>query len=301
MSIDFGGRLVGPEHATYVVAELGYSWCITADHKRNLAELDALVDAAADAGADCVKVQIRSLDASGYYATKGELLDKPIDDPASPWRTRMQFVRMREPTREVLDRLDARCSARGIQWTASAWDLPSLDLLASYSPPWVKVASASLTDRALLGAVAALGLPVVMSTGMATTRDISGALEALGDLYPGRVLLAHTTSSYPCPDDDVNLRALDTLRRYMVPVGYSGHEDGIALTFAAVVMGACWVERHFTLSRSHWHKDHRASLEPPGMTRLVRDVRRYERALGDGIKRVMPSEEPFLSLRRVSA
>lgn len=296
--IGFGGRLVGDGCATYVTAELGYNWCVSAHHGRNLDELDALISTAADCGADCVKLQIRSTGPDGYYATKGEALDKPIDDPSSPWRTRREFVEMREPTREVLDYVDERCSALGIQWTASAWDLPSLELLASYGPPWLKIASASLTDRPLLEAVRDRRIPVVMSTGMAQVHDIEAAYQVLRPLAP-EIVLAHTTSSYPCPDDDVNLRAMQSLRAWGCPVGYSGHEDGIALTLAAVVMGACWVERHFTMSRSHWHKDHRASLEPAGLRRLVRDIRRYERALGDGVKRVMPSERPFLSLRRV--
>lgn len=299
MSIDFGGRAVGFARPVYVVAELGYNWCVSADRARNLRELDALIDAAAAAGADCVKLQIRSLEPGGYYASKGDAIDAPIADPASPWRTRREFVEAREPTREVLEFVRDRCAARGIQWTASAWDLASLRLLAEFDPPWVKVASASIADHELLRAVRAIRRPVVLSTGMSTSDEISAALHSLGALYPSAVVLSHTTSSYPCPDADVNLRALETLRGYMVPVGYSGHEDGIALTLAAVVMGACWVERHFTMSRSQWHKDHRASLEPGGLRRLVRDVRRYERALGDGVKRVMPSERPFLSLRRV--
>lgn len=301
-AISFGGRLVGDGCATYVTAELGYNWCVSASRDRNLAELDSLITHATVSGADCVKFQLRSAGPDGYYATKGDALDKPIDDPASPWRTRREFVEAREPTAEVLDYVDERCAALGIQWTASAWDLPSLALLASYTPPWVKVASASLTDHELLRAVGTLGRPVVMSTGMATFDDIDAASDSLGQVP---LVLAHTTSSYPCPDDDVNLDALRSLRAFGVSlgatsIGYSGHEDGIALTFAAVVMGACWVERHFTMSRSHWHKDHRASLEPEGLRRLVRDIRRFERARGDGVKRVMPSEQPFLSLRRVA-
>ena len=301
MTLDFSGRLVGPACATYVVAELGVNWCVSADHQRNLDELETLIRTAAEAGADAVKLQLKSLNAAdGYYASKGENLDKPIDDPASPWRTRRHFVEMREPTVEVLNFVDDRCAAHSIQWTASPWDVPSVELLASYSPAWIKLASASITDHDVLRAVAATGKPIVLSTGMATYAEISAALDTLGDAYPSRLILAHTTSSYPCPDEDVNLAAMDRLRDFMCPVGYSGHEDGIALTFAAVVRGACWVERHCTTSRSHWHKDHRASLEPDGLRRLVRDIRRYERAVGDGVKRLMPSEAPFLSLRRVS-
>jgi N-acetylneuraminate synthase len=178
--------------------------------------------------------------------------------------------------------------------------VPSVELLASYSPAWIKLASASITDHDVLRAVAATGKPIVLSTGMATYAEISAALDTLGDAYPSQLILAHTTSSYPCPDEDVNLAAMDRLRDFMCPVGYSGHEDGIALTFAAVVRGACWVERHCTMNRAAWHKDHRASLEPAGLQKLVRDIRRYERAVGDGVKRLMPSEAPFLSLRRVS-
>lgn len=297
-TIDFGGRLVGDGCATYITAELGFQWCISNSHHRNLGELASLIEAAAECGADCVKLQLKSLDPSdGYYAAKGDALDKPIDDPASPWRTRREFVEMREPSAGVLEFVDQVCRESGIHWTASPWDVPSVDLLATFDVPWIKVASASITDHAVLRSVAATGKPVVLSTGMSTHEEIGAAIATLGD---ARVILSHTTSSYPCPDDDVNLCAIEGLwERYGLPTGYSGHEDGIALSLAAVVMGACWVERHCTLNRSHWHKDHRASLEPEGLRRLVRDIRRYERALGDGQKRVMPSEQAFLSLRRV--
>jgi N-acetylneuraminate synthase len=300
VTIDFAGRLVGPACATYITAELGFNWCISDNHGRNMEELEKLVDVAASAGADCVKVQLKSLDTDGYYATKGENLDAPIGDPSSPWKTRRQFVEMREPDSIVLETLDGMCMRAGIQWTASPWDIPSVDLLSRFDPPWYKIASASITDHDVLRAVASTGKPIVLSTGMATYAEIGAALDTLCDAYPSRLILAHTTSSYPCPDEDVNLAAMDRLRDFMCPVGYSGHEDGIALTFAAVVRGACWVERHCTMSRAAWHKDHRASLEPAGLQKLVRDIRRYERAVGDGVKRLMPSEQPFLSLRRVS-
>jgi N-acetylneuraminate synthase len=300
-TLDFAGRLVGPACATYITAELGYNWCVSSNPRRNLDELERLISTAADSGADCVKLQLRSLNAAdGYYASKGENLDAPISDPSSPWKTRREFVEAREPDEATLEQLDRVCGANGVQWTASPWDVPSVELLSSWDPPWIKLASASITDHDVLRAVAATGKPIVLSTGMATYAEISTALDTLGDAYPSRLILAHTTSSYPCPDEDVNLAAMDRLRDFMCPVGYSGHEDGIALTFAAVVRGACWVERHVTMSRSHWHKDHRASLEPDGLRRLVRDIRRYERAVGDGVKRLMPSEAPFLSLRRVS-
>jgi N-acetylneuraminate synthase len=299
-TLDFGGRLVGDGQPAYIVAELGYNWAVSADPERNREELAALIRESAKAGADCVKLQLRDLATpAGYYASKGEALDKPIDDPRSPWRTRRAFVEAREPDREVLDFVAGEAAAHYIHWTASPWDVPSVRLLAEYAPPWVKVASASITDHDVLREVAGLGVPVVMSTGMCGWRDVVLGLNALGSVE--RVVLSHTTSSYPCPDEDVNLEALSVMRKMLgLPVGYSGHEAGIALTFAARVMGACWLERHFTLDRAHWHKDHAASLEPDGLRRLVRDVRRYENALGDGVKRVMPSEAAFLGLRRVT-
>jgi sialic acid synthase SpsE len=193
--------------------------------------------------------------------------------------------------------IDRYCRDAGIAWFASAWDEPSVDFLAEFDLPTFKVASASLTDDELLRHTAAVGVPVIASTGMSTWDQIEHAMKVLPE---GRTLLAHATSSYPCSVDELNLRMLATLQaRFPVPVGYSGHETGLATTIAAVALGATFVERHITLDRAMWGTDQSGSVEPGGFAKLVEDVRKLERALGDGVKRVYESElGPMAKLRR---
>jgi N-acetylneuraminate synthase len=166
--------------------------------------------------------------------------------------------------------------------------------------PCFKIASASLTDDRLLAYTRAAGRPLILSTGMSTVDEIDHAVGIVGKRD---LVLLHACSAYPAFYEELNLRAIQTLwDRYQVPVGYSGHETGIPSSVAAVVLGACVIERHITLDRAMWGSDHAASLEPNGITRLVRDVRLVEQAMGDGIKRVYEREYPIIrKLRRVGA
>jgi len=158
-----------------------------------------------------------------------------------------------------------------------------------------------VTDLSLLAKIRSTGRPVILSTGMSTLKEVDRAVQALGT---DRLLVAHANSTYPCPPELLNLRVMDTLRdRYPgCPVGYSGHETGLAPTWAAVARGAAFVERHVTLDRAMWGSDQAASVEMAGLARLVANIRDIERALGDGIKRVYESELPAQrKLRRVVA
>jgi N-acetylneuraminate synthase len=197
------------------------------------------------------------------------------------------------------DEIDRYCREKKVDWFASPWDEPSVDFIERYDPVCYKIASASVTDLPLLRRVAATRRPVILSTGMSTMDQIDAAVEVLGT---DRLLVAHSTSSYPCKPGELNLRVIDTLReRYDCPVGYSGHEVGLQTTLAAVVLGACFVERHITLDRAMWGSDQAASIEPGGLVRLVRDIRVIEAALGDGVKQVYESEKPVIEkLRRAT-
>ena len=197
--------------------------------------------------------------------------------------------------------IDRYCRAKGIDWFASCWDEEAVDFIEQFNPPLYKAASASLTDLPLLGKMKGTGKPLMISTGMSTMSEIDHAVEQLGG---GNLLIAHSTSAYPCPLHELNLRMLHTLRLWFpgIPVGYSGHETGLATTVAAVALGACFVERHFTLDRAMWGSDQAASVEPTGMARLVKDIRAVEEALGNGVKQVYESElAPRKKLRRVLA
>jgi N-acetylneuraminate synthase len=185
--------------------------------------------------------------------------------------------------------IDAYCKEKGIDWFVSCWDEESVDFMEQFNPGVYKFASASLTDHALIAKVKATGKPYILSTGMSTMDEIKSAVETFGTK---NVLIAHSTSAYPCPPPELNLRMIETLAELFpwTPIGYSGHETGLATTVAAVAMGACFVERHFTLDRAMWGSDQAASVEPQGMQKLVRDIRDVELSLGDGIKRVYDSE-----------
>ena len=187
-----------------------------------------------------------------------------------------------------------------IPWFASCWDEGSVDFIAHFNVPCFKIASASLTDDNLLRHTRAVGKPLIVSTGMSTIKEIDHAMEVIGR---NDVVLLHACSTYPAYYNELNLAAINTLReRYGVPLGYSGHETGLASTVAAVAMGACCIERHITLDRAMWGTDQAASLEPSGITRLVRDIRLVEQAMGDGVKRVIEREYPIIKkLRRVGA
>ncbi|WP_018683424.1 N-acetylneuraminate synthase family protein [Actinokineospora enzanensis] len=285
-TVDLAGRVVGAGHPAYLVAEAGIN------HNGDLDVAKRLIDVAADAGADAVKFQKRTPEIAtppDMRATRRE----------TPWGE-MSYLEYRhrvELGAEQYAEIDRHARARGIAWFASPWDVPSVEFLERFDVPAYKVASATLTDTALLAALRATGKPVLASTGMSTMPEVDRAVAALGT---DRLVLLHSTSTYPCPPEESNLRAIETLRdRFPVPIGYSGHERGLQVSIAAVALGACVVERHVTLDRAMWGSDQAASLEPEGLRRLVRDIRIVETALGDGVKRVFPGETgPRKRLRR---
>jgi N-acetylneuraminate synthase len=285
-TVRIGDREVGDGAPVYIVAEIGIN------HNGDLDLAMRLIDAAAAAGVDAVKFQKRTPE-----------LCVPEDqwniERDTPWGriTYLDYRHRMEFDRDQYAAIDRHCDEQGIDWFASCWDEPSVDFMADFDLPTFKVASASLTDDALLAHTAAVGVPVIASTGMSTWEQIEHAMTVLP---AGRTLLAHATSSYPCSVDELNLTMIRTLRdRFPVPIGYSGHETGLATSFAAVALGATFVERHITLDRAMWGTDQSGSVEPGGFTKLVEDIRKIERALGDGVKRVYESERaPMAKLRR---
>lgn len=285
-SVQIGDRLVGPGNPCYVIAEVGIN------HNGDVDLARKLISAALLGGCDAVKFQKRTVDV--VYSE--EELARPRESPFGD--TNGDLKRGLELDEEDYGAIDDYCRMHGIPWLASCWDEASVDFVERFEPPAYKIASASLTDDALLRHHRQYGRPIILSTGMSTIDQIDHAVEVLGldDL-----ILLHTTSTYPSAVDELNLRAIRTLQeRYDVPVGYSGHEVGLQTTVAATVLGACLVERHVTLDRASWGSDQAASVEPPGIARLVRDIRAVEQAMGDGVKRVWESEQPMIEkLRRV--
>ena len=286
MEVLLGGRAVGDGHPAYILAEIGIN------HNGDLAQAKRLIDVAALAGCEGVKFQKRTVDV--VYTP--EELAKPRESPFGT--TNGDLKRALEFGRDEYAQIDEYCRAKPIVWTASCWDEASVDFIDPFDPPFYKVASASLTDDKLLRHIRAKGKPIVLSTGMSTIVQVDHALDVLGK---EDLVLLHACSAYPSQYSDLNLRVIPALRaRYGVPIGYSGHETGIASSVAAVALGACFVERHITTDRSLWGSDQAASLEPNGITRVVRDIRLVESSMGDGVKRVAEAEIPVMQkLRRV--
>ena len=290
MTVTIASRLIGDDNPVYVIGEIGLN------HNGDVDIAMRLIDVAAEAGADAVKFQKRTPE----IATPEHMRDTLRE---TPWGT-MTYLEYRyrvEFNAEQYAQIGAYATARGLDWFASPWDVPSVDLLEGLDVVAHKIASASVTDLELLERVSQTRKPVILSTGMSTLNEIDRAVEVLGT---ERLVLLHTTSTYPMPAEEANLRTIATLRdRYAgVPIGYSGHERGLQISLAAVALGARVIERHITLDRTMWGSDHAASLEPQGFEHLVRDIRILETALGDGVKRVFPGElAPKAKLRRVLA
>jgi N-acetylneuraminate synthase len=285
-TVKIGDYRVGEGEHCFIIAEIGIN------HNGDLELAQQLLEAAKMAGCQAVKFQKRTVE----VVYSAEELARPRENPFGP--TNGDLKRGLEFGYEQYRAIDHACRLHQLLWLASCWDEASVDFIEQFNPPAYKIASASLTDDNLLRHHRQYGRPLILSTGMSTLAEIDHAVELLGreDL-----ILLHCTSTYPSSVEELNLRAIQTLKeRYGVPVGYSGHEVGLQTTYAAVALGACLVERHITLNRAMWGSDQAASVEPWGFMRLVRDIRAIEKSLGDGVKRVYPSEVPIREkLRRV--
>jgi N-acetylneuraminate synthase len=280
------GRLIGRGHPVYIIGEIGINHCgLIGDAK-------GLCFAAAKAGCDAVKFQKRTVD---VVYSQEELL-RPRKSIYG--ETNGDLKRGLELSKDQYIEVRDLCLELQIDFLASCWDPDSVDFIEWFDPVAYKIASASITDLDLLKYTAGQGRPLILSTGMSTLEEIDRAVEAISDVP---YALLHCVSTYPSNDEDLNLNCIATLEsRYGCPVGYSGHELGLATTVAAVALGACIVERHITLDRAMWGSDQAASIEPQGLERLVRDIRAVESAMGDGVKRVLDDEVPIIEkLRRI--
>jgi len=284
--IRIGSRTIGAGEPIYIIAEIGIN------HNGDINIAKQLMKVASDAGCQAVKFQKRTPEICVPEEQKSQLRE-------TPWGV-ISYLEYKLRTEFGIDQfkeIDQYARQLGIDWFASPWDIPSVHFLEQFDPICIKIASATLTDTDLLMEVRKLKCPVILSTGMSTMTEIECAVSQL-ETIP--LALAHATSTYPCPPNELNLRMIHTLgAQFNLPIGYSGHETGLATTLAAASIGACFIERHITLDRSMWGTDHAASVEPAGLQRLVRDIRNIELALGNGIKKVFDSELPVKAkLRR---
>ncbi len=277
--IKIGGRLVGDGYDTYIVGEIGIN------HNGDVAVAKKLIEMTKWAGADAVKFQKRTPEVSTPPEQQTKMRETPWGYISYlDYRYKVEFGT------DQYAEIDAHCRQVGIDWFVSVWDEPSVDFMEQhFDPPVYKLPSASLTDVDLIRKVRATGRPLIISTGMSTMEEIYTAIGVSG---AENLLLCHTTSTYPCPEEELNLKMIETLRTIFpnTPIGYSGHEVGLLPSVIAVAFGACFVERHITLDRAMWGSDHAASVEPGGLFRLVKNIRLVPAALGDGIKTVYDSE-----------
>ena len=267
---------------TLIIAEAGVN------HNGSFELAKQLVDKAAEAGADIVKFQTcKAENVISRYADKAEYQKKTTGEAD----TQLDMVRKLMLTYEQYGQLKDYCEEKGIRFLSTAFDLPSVDYLHGIHMGLWKIPSGEITNLPLLIKIAQLHEPIIMSTGMSTLEEVGNAVKVLKDNGATEITLLHCTTEYPAPYEDVNLKAMDTMKEaFGLPVGYSDHTKGIEIPIAAVARGACVIEKHFTLDRNMEGPDHKASLEPQELAEMIRSIRNVEQAIGDGVKKVSASE-----------
>lgn len=286
--LQVGNKFIGSGEPVYIIGEVGIN------HNGSLELAKKLIDGAVFAGCNAVKFQKRTPE---ICVPK----DQWNIERDTPWG-RISYLEYRHKVEFGFSEykiIDNYCRYKGIDWFASPWDSPAVDFLEQFKPVAYKVASASITDLEMLDKLRGTGKPIFLSTGMSTMEEIEEAVSVIGT---DNLMIAQSTSTYPCQLEELNLKVINTLKEKFpgVPIGYSGHETGLAPTLAAVALGASFVERHITLDRAMWGTDQAASVEIGGMFRLVKDIRDIEKALGDGVKKVYESElESIKKLRKI--
>lgn len=270
----------------FVVAEIGIN------HNGDFHIAKQLIDVAKIAGADAVKFQKRTVEK--VYSR--EELDKPRE---SPWGTTNREQKLGlELGKTEYDEIDRYCKEKGIEWFASAWDMESQVFLRQYNLKYNKIASAMMTHLELLREVASEGKHTFISTGMCDIDMVDRAVDIFKKAKCPFELM-HCVSTYPTNDEDANLNCISVLRkRYRCNVGYSGHEGGLAVSYAAAALGITSLERHITLDRAMYGSDQAVSLEPALFIQLIGGLRKIEKAIGDGIKKIQDKEVPIVKKLR---
>ena len=274
----------------YVIAEIGHN------HQGSLDQAHKLFDEAKHSGAHAVKLQKR--DNRSLYTR--DLFNKPYENENSYGSTYGEHREFLEFGKAEYEDLKAHAEGLGITFFSTAFDIPSADFLAELDMPAYKIASADLINTPLLRHVARIGKPTVLSTGGATLEDVKRGYETFAEINP-QVAILQCTAGYPAAWEELDLRVVSTYRELFpdAVVGLSSHDNGIAMAVAAYVLGARIVEKHFTLNRAMKGTDHRFSLEPQGLRKMVRDLERTKIALGDGTKSMYPSEtEPVIKMAK---
>jgi N-acetylneuraminate synthase len=280
-TIRIDNHLVGDEQPIYMVAEIGIN------HNGDLQIAKKLIDASFAANWDCAKFQKRTPEICVPENQKNVVRE-------TPWghMTYLEYRYHVEFGKEEYDYIDDYCHRKPIAWTASIWDLKSLEFLLHYNVPFIKIPSAKLTEQEFLVESSKSGKPVVLSTGMSTIEEIDKAVNIIEKFAKGNYVLLHTNSSYPAPPKDLNLKVIPFLKdRYKCIVGYSDHEYDLEPSIIAASLGASIIERHVTLDHNMWGSDQAASLEVHAMDMLRKRINNINVILGDGIKMVTDKEQ----------
>ncbi|NVM29091.1 MAG: N-acetylneuraminate synthase family protein [Candidatus Helarchaeota archaeon] len=267
-TLEINNKKIGVGYPAFIIAEAGIN------HNGSLRIAKKLIDIACDAGVDVVKFQKRTL--SEVY--KKDIIDNP-NNSEQPFQYLIPILKKFELKDSEYNEITKYCKEKGIIFMCTPWDKKSVDFLEKLNVPAYKVSSADMTNFSLIKYIVSKKKPVILSTGMWSQSEIDKTVNFLNELKANFALL-QCNSTYPAPFKHLNLRFMNTLKKYGVPIGYSGHERGIAVSEAAVVAGACIIEKHFTLDRTMVGPDHAASLEPAGLIKLVRDIRNIELAMG---------------------
>ena len=279
-NIKINDCVIGDGKPVFMVAEIGIN------HNGCLGITKKLIDAVFACNWHCVKFQKRTPDLCVPEGQK----NIPRD---TPWGriTYLEYKYKLEFNHKEYSYIDKYCKEKPLYWTASVWDIPSLEFILTYDVPFIKIASAKLTEHELLKLASQSGKPVVLSTGMSTIKEIDEAVEVLEKYSKGDYILMHTNSAYPAPIKELNLNVINYLRdRYKCIIGYSGHEYGLEPSVIAVSMGARIIERHITLNHNMWGSDHVASLEVHAMDMLYKRIKEIDNMLGDGAKGLTEAE-----------
>jgi N-acetylneuraminate synthase len=302
---------VGHNQPCFIVAEIGIN------HNGDINIAKNLIDIACEAGVNAVKFQKRTVDVVYSEADRNkpreipeDVLTNALERNALPAEAVSRLKANKENTtngdqkyclelgQKEYEEINRYCQQKNIMWFASCWDEASVDFIEQFNPPCYKIPSSSLTDDELLKYTRAKGKPIILSTGMSTLEQIEHAINVLGS---DNLVLMHCVGTYPAKDEDLNLSVITTYKQKFpdLIIGYSGHEVGVSPSVASAVIGAKVVERHITLDRAMWGSDQAASLGPKGIKLLVRDIRLWELAKGDGIKKLIDAEIPVMKkLRR---
>ena len=286
MKVKIEDRLIGEEEPIFIIAEAG------SNHNGSLEQAKKLIDVAVEAGVDAVKFQIfQAENLYSKYTPEFSYLKG---------KNTYELIKCIETPREWIKELSSYCKDKNIDFLASAFDFEVVDIMDKYVPAF-KIASFEIVDLELLKYAAEKGKPMIISTGMANLGEIEDAINAIKSTGNEDIILLHCNSLYPTPAEVVNLRAMETMRTaFKVPIGFSDHTLGIHIPVAAVVMGACVIEKHFTLNRTLPGPDHSFAIEPGELKEMVRCIREVEKAKGSGVKEKseLESEEMYVKARR---